>query len=172
MQLYTSLYVVTLVLWTILITLLLFISLKLKKQDMMKWRIMGFSNGFVMKQSILESIIPIAFGILVTAVFLGVCQHTYEYILIQARPILANELGIKRVTLFSSKMIIESTPSSQLIDSTADTHFLSLRISNLPGAAIFRAFSKSSFLVLSITALSTLISTSLLSKQSKKVFRM
>lgn len=171
MQLYTSLYIVTLVLWTILITLLLFISLKLKKQDMMKWRIMGFSNGFVMKQSILESMIPIAFGILVTAVFLGVCQHTYEYILIQARPILANGLGIKRVTLFSSKILIESTPS-QLIDSTADTHFLSLRISNLPVAAIFRAFSKSSFIVVSITAVSTLVSTYLLSRQSKKVFRM
>lgn len=171
MQLYTSLYIVMLVLWTILITLLLFISLKLKKQDMMKWRIMGFSNGFVTKQSILESMIPIAFGILVTAVFLGVCQHTYEYILIQARPILANGLGIKRVTLFSSKILIESTPS-QLIDSTADTHFLSLRISNLPVAAIFRAFSKSSFIVVSITAVSTLVSTYLLSRQSKKVFRM
>ncbi|EOL44243.1 hypothetical protein [Enterococcus caccae] len=171
MQLYTSLYIVTLILWTILIALFVFISLKIKQQDMLKWRIMGFSNRFVIKQSILESIIPIALGIFTIALFLGVCQHTYEFILIEVRPLLANGIGIKRVALFSSNVLIESTPN-QVLNSTAGTHFLSMRINSLPVATIFKAFSKNSMLLLSITTVITLISTYFLSKKSKKVFRM
>ncbi|MBO0447467.1 hypothetical protein JZO78_14110 [Enterococcus ureilyticus] len=170
MQLYSTLYLVFILLWAMLITLLVFISLNIKKQDMMKWRIMGFSNRFIVKQSILESIIPITVGIITTGVVLIVCQHTYEFILLQVRPLLAKGLGIKRVAFFSSNVLIESTPN-QVMNSTGETHFLSLRISSLPIATIFKAFSKNCLLLLSITTGVTFASTYFLSRNSKKVFR-
>ncbi|WP_430601746.1 hypothetical protein IGJ02_001770 [Enterococcus sp. DIV0724b] len=170
MQMYSSIYLFILFIWMILITGLLFISLKLKKQDMMKWRIMGFSNRFVIKQSILESIIPMIIGIITTAVFLIVFQHTYEYILLHARPLLADKMGIKRVPFFSSKVIVESTPN-QFINTAGDTYFLSMRISGLSVNTIFKAFTKNCLLLLAIATGITLSATYFLSKTSKKVFR-
>ncbi|PZL73452.1 hypothetical protein CI088_08970 [Enterococcus plantarum] len=171
MQQYSSLYIIFLFLWIILITTLLIVSLKLKKQDMIKWRIMGFSNRFVIKQSILESLIPISAGILTTAVFLIVCQHTYEYILVYVRPLLANVMGIKRVPFFSSQVLVESTPNS-VMNTSGDTHFLSMSIGSLPIATIFNAFFKNCFLLLSITTGITVISTSFLFRKSQKAYRM
>ncbi|ALS00541.1 hypothetical protein ATZ33_03880 [Enterococcus silesiacus] len=169
-QFYSSLYLITLFVWGLLFTMLLFISLKIKKQDMMKWRIMGFSNRFVIKQSILESIIPILAGIITMALFLIVCQHTYEYILIQVRPLLAKSLGVKPVAFFSSKVLIESTPN-HLANTASDTHFLSMSISNLPILTIFKAFSRNCLLLLSVGSSITLFLTYFLSFNSKKVFR-
>lgn len=166
-QFYSSLYLITCFVWGSLITILLFISLKIKKQDMMKWRIMGFSNRFVIKQSILESIIPIITGIVTVAVFLAVCQHTYEYILIQARPLFAKGLGIKPVAFFSSNLLVESTPN-YLANKAGDIHFLSMRISNLPIVTIFKAFSRNCLLLLSLGSGITLSLTYFLSFNSKK----
>lgn len=171
MQLYSSLYFLTLIIWMIVITILIVISLNVKKQDMMKWRIMGFSNRFVIKQSIVESIIPLFIGIMTMAVFLVVCQHTYEYILIYVRPMIANGMGINRVPFFTSQVLIESTPN-QIINSSGDTNFLSLTVSNLPFTTILKAFSKNCLLLLSITTVITLISTYFLSRKSQKVYRM
>ncbi|MGX7148934.1 FtsX-like permease family protein [Enterococcus ureasiticus] len=171
MQLYSSLYLVTLFVWVILITILVFISLKLKKQDMLKWRIMGFSNRFVIKQSILESVIPILAGVITVAVFLIVCQHTYEYILIYIRPMLSNGMGIKRVPFFSSHVLVESTPN-QVINTSGDTHFLAINIRNLPANTIFNAFFKNCLLLLFITTTITLISTYFISRKSQKAYRM
>ncbi|MEI5992212.1 hypothetical protein A5881_003768 [Enterococcus termitis] len=169
-QFYSSLYLITFFVWGILMTTLLVFSLKIKKQDMMKWRIMGFSNRFVIKQSILESVIPMITGMITVAVFLIVCQHTYEYILIQARPLITQSLGIKPVAFFSSNILVESTPN-HLASTASNTHFLSMRISSLPIVAIFKAFSRNCLLLLCVTSGITLFSTYFLSLNSKKVFR-
>ncbi|WP_086313259.1 hypothetical protein A5821_000775 [Enterococcus sp. 7F3_DIV0205] len=171
MQMYSSMYFTTLLIWIILITTMVFIALKIKNQDMIKWRIMGFSNRFVIKQSIIESIIPVIAGVIITALFLIICQHTYEYILLHIRPLLANGMGIKRIPLFSSQVLVESTPN-QVINTAGDTHFVSLRISSLTSSTIFKAFSKNCLLLLSITTGITLLSTYFLSKKMKNVFRM
>lgn len=170
MQVYSSLYIICLLLWIILMTLVVFISLKIKEQDIMKWRIMGFSNRFVIKQTILEILIPMMLGILMTAVFLIVCQHTYEYLLIKTRPLLSSGMGIKQVPFFSSQVLIESTPNAA-INKAVDTHFLSMRISSLSVSTIFNAFSKNCLLMISLTTGITLASTSIISRKSKKVFR-
>ncbi|MGM0217283.1 hypothetical protein [Enterococcus sp. AZ126] len=171
MQLYSSLYIVTFFIWIVLISTLIYLSLKMKKQDMMKWRIMGFSNRYVIQQSILESIIPLLIGVLITAVFLLICQHTYEYILIQMRPLLTNAMGIKRVAFFSPNVFVENTPN-QLISTPSDTHFLTTSINNLPFDTILKAFIKNCLLLVTITTSITIFSTYFLSKKSKKEFRM
>lgn len=137
----------------------------------MKWRIMGFSNRFIVQQSILESIIPIIVGLFATAIVLIVCQHTYEFILLQIRPFLEKGIGIKRAAFFSSNVLVESTPN-QAMNSIDETHFLSLRISSLPIATILKAFSTNCLILLSTTAGVTFASTSFLSRNAKKVFRM
>ncbi|MEI5992650.1 FtsX-like permease family protein [Candidatus Enterococcus mansonii] len=170
MQLYTSFYIIILLFWVLLITLLISISLRAKKQDMLKWRFMGFSNGFIMKQAILETLIPVLAGILTASLFFLVCQHTYEFLLIHFRPLFANGMNIKPVSFFSSSMTIESTPSST--ESTSSTaHFLSLTM-NLPDRAIFNAFLRSTIPLVVTTVIVTLFLTYSVSRKSKQVIRM
>ncbi|MDA9470431.1 hypothetical protein [Enterococcus sp. 5H] len=168
---YFVLYLILICLWTILITALVYISLKMKKQDIIKWRIMGFSNRFVIKQSIWEILIPALAGIITTALFLLVCQHTYEFILNQIKPLIANGMGIKRVAFFSSNVVLESIPN-QFMNTTGNTHFLSLEISQLPVATVFKAFIKNCLILVSTTTIVTLFLTYSFSRKSKQVFRM
>lgn len=170
-QLYSSLYLIVSIIWVVLVTLLIWISLKIKKADMMKWRIMGFSNRFVIQQSLLESIIPIIVGVIVAFVFLIVCQHTYEYILVYIRPLLANGMGITRVPFFSSQVLVENTPN-EIVNTSRETHFLTISISSLPISSIVKAFSKNCLLLLSSTTGVTLFSTYVLLRKSQKVYRM
>ncbi|WYJ98460.1 hypothetical protein DOK67_0002771 [Enterococcus sp. DIV0212c] len=170
-KLYSSLYLAVLFIWVVLTAVIIFISLRVKEQDMLKWRIMGFSKRFVIKQLLWENLIPIIVGMFTAAVFLLVCQHTYEFILMQIRPLITDGLGIKRVAFFSSNFILESTPN-QMVNTIGNTHFLSIGISGLPVATIFRAFLKNCFALLSITTGITLLLSSSFSKKTKKVFRM
>lgn len=167
---YLVLYLLLICLWTILIIVLVYISLKMKKQDIIKWRIMGFSNRFVIKQSIWEILIPALAGIITTALFLLVCQHTYDFILSQIRPLIANGMGIKKVAFFSSNIVLESIPN-QFMNTTGNTHFLSLEISQLPITTVFKAFIKNCLIVVSSTIIVTLFLTYFFSRKTKQVFR-
>lgn len=168
---YFVLYLILICLWTILITVLVYISLKMKKQDIIKWRIMGFSKRFVIKQSIWEILIPALAGIITTALFLLVCQNTYEFILNQTRPLIPNGMGIKRVAFFSSNVVLESIPN-QFMNTTGNTHFISLEISQLPVATVFKAFIKNCLILVSTTTVVTIFLTYSFSRKSKQVFRM
>lgn len=170
MTFYSSLYFVGLFLWVILITTVIFISLQIKEQNIMKWRIMGFSNRFILNQAFWENLILFLAGMLTTAVFLLVFQHTYEFILKLLRSLITDGMGIKHTTFFSSNVQIESTPN-QMTDTTGDTYFLSLGINRLPAATIFRAFLKNCLVVFSSTTGMTLLLTYSWSKKSTKVLR-
>lgn len=168
---YTVIYLVLLCIWTILISVLIYISLRAKKQDMLKWRIMGFSNRFIVSQTILEGLIPVLLGILTAALFFLVCQHTYEFLLVQIRPFITNEIGIEHVSFFSSDVIVESTPN-ELTKPSGDILFLSLGWNQLSSSIILHAFIKSCLILLflAITMISFL--TYFFSKNTKQVFRM
>ncbi|MGX7243252.1 FtsX-like permease family protein [Enterococcus quebecensis] len=170
MKLYSSMYLAILILGIILIARLFFISLRIKEQDMMKWRIMGFSNRFIIKQSLLENLIPIIAGIFTAAVFLLVCQHTYEFFLIYVRPLISDVTGIRRVSFFSSSVLLENSPN-QIANLTNNTHFFTVGVNRLPFATIFRAFLKNCLIILSTSTGMTLLLTYFSSKKSIKVFR-
>jgi uncharacterized membrane protein len=156
-HLYSVMYIVLLVVALIFICGLIFSAIQIKKQDMLKWRIMGFKNHFIIKQAVLETLIPLLTGVLFTAVALLVCQHTYEFLLTSIKPWLSQLLGLERVAFFSSNAIIESTPN-QIMHTNSNTNFISLGITNLDTHNISTAFIKNSLLLIVAATISTIAS--------------
>lgn len=163
-HLFLVMYIILLVVALFIIGLLIFSTLRLKRQDMLKWRIMGFKRSFIIKQAVLETLIPLMIGIFFAAFALLVCQHTYEFLLIRIKPILAAQFGIERVTFFSPNLVVERTPN-QVMTANGNTTFISLGITNLPISVIFKAFLKNCLILTGTTTLVTSISTYLFLKK-------
>ncbi|MTD39004.1 hypothetical protein GIX45_10205 [Erwinia sp. CPCC 100877] len=171
MQFYYSLYFALMLLGSLLLIASILLFIKAKEQDLMKWRLTGLSNTFIIKQSIIESLIPVIVGLFFTVIFLVVCQHTYEYLLMTGRPWLSSWIDLKPLTIFSAQETA-TAGATNLSILNSNIHFFSLKISNLSGSVIFKALSLNGCYYIGLTSVSTILFTYYFTKKGKKSFRM
>jgi hypothetical protein len=170
-QFYYAAYFVLLLIGSSIISLCIVHFVKVKKQDFMKWRLMGVSNSFIVKQSIIESLIPVTVGLFFMLILLAVFQHTYEYLLMSGRPWLSKWIDLKPLSIFSSQEAI-STGSTHLSMLNSNIHFFSLNINNLSASAIIKALSVNGCYLIGLTSVVTFLFTYFSIKKAKNGFRM
>lgn len=171
-QLYFTLYLIVTIGFLLLIAFFILRSISKKQADMVKWRIMGFSKGFILKQSILETLIPILISGAIVTIFLLVFQHTYEFLLLQGRTLLTKEVGLQQTIVFSTNVVKENTPTSVSPILSANTYFLSLEVNQLSLMTILTTLVKNSLLLIIYAVLVTAVTDTVYFIKSKNLFRM
>lgn len=151
---------------------LLFISLyhfsKKKEKELIKWRIMGFSDRFIMRQVILENMIPIFMGCLFISLTILVFQDSYTKFILGIKPVISEFIGIKNFSLFSSTTN-ESTINISL--NNENTLFVSAQIRDLSNQTIMLSILKSCYLLLAGSFIINLLIAYYSILKSKKIFR-
>lgn len=151
-ELLTSYYFIigfTLFLFTILFIFCLFFSLKEKKQDLVKWRLMGFTTSTVIKQFLIEILVLLFISLCFVAIVTLVFQQTYETILVNSENFFTQS-KIAEVPVFSSNAVIEHTPNL-LVNSNKNIYFFDIEMNKLPIFMIIAALEKSSIIILFLT---------------------
>lgn len=170
-HLYIALYLIITLLFLFFIAFLIQRSISKKQEDMLKWRIIGFSNRFILKQSILETLIPILVSMVIVTIILLVFQHSYEFLLFHSRSLLTNETGLRQSVVFSANVVNENTPTSVSPLLSADTYFLSLEVNQLPLGTILITLMKNSLFTLISASLLTAAIDAFYFNKSKYLFR-
>jgi hypothetical protein len=168
-QFYYAAYFILLLLGSLALSLCIVFFIKAKEQDFMKWRLVGFSNFFIVKQSIIESLIPVVTSLFFMMILLAVFQHTYEYLLMSGRPWLSKWIDLKPLSIFSSQEAASAANSATNLSMlNSNVHFFSLNINNLSGSAIIRALSINGCYLIGLTSIITFLFTYYFIKKAKK----
>ncbi|MBP2100046.1 FtsX-like permease family protein [Enterococcus rivorum] len=146
---YYFLFAIVVAFFILSFSILTFFSIQKKKQELFKWRLMGFSTPNILKQYLLETLFLLMIGAFFSAIFIIIFQHTYEATLMSCGE-LFNNLTNRHYSFFSTNTIIEATPNV-LVNSDNVTYFFDIDLTRLPVIMIITALQKNIFLVFLLT---------------------
>lgn len=165
---YTLSYLICFILLLVLLSISFYHFSKNKEKEVIKWRIMGFSDRFIMRQIILENMIPIFMGCLFIFLIILVFQDSYTQFILGIKPVISEFLGIKNFPLFSSTTS-ESTINISL--NHENTLFVSAQIRDLSNQTIIFSILKSCCLLLVGSVILNILIAYYSIQKSKKNFR-
>lgn len=142
---YYSIFAVIFILFILIFSILTFISIRKKKQELFKWRLMGFSTFHILKQHILETLFLIFVGAFFSAIFMIIFQHTYEGALTSFGKFFTNVTN-HQYSFFTENTIIDATPNV-LTNSDKVTYFFDIGLASLPVTMITIALQKNVLLI-------------------------
>ncbi|MHC5229165.1 hypothetical protein ACYSNW_12850 [Enterococcus sp. LJL99] len=168
-------YFSILILYLLIISIFSYFFLKSKQDDIIKWKLMGFSKGYIIKQILAELFIPTFFVSFFVLIFVLIFQHTYDYMLLQCHQGISKSLGfLKTLTLHSTNgsgttVTKEMTPLAT--NSIEHVRFLDLGVTRLPSQYVVAAFFKTYALLLFFLSIVTTIGSSLFILKSRNKLR-
>lgn len=166
-------YFSILVLYLLVITIFSYFFLKSNQDDILKWKLMGFSKSYIIKQILTEFFIPTFFVSFLLLLFVLIFQHTYDFLLLRCHQDISKSLGFLRtITLHSTKgtdIAKEMTPLAT--NSTENIRFLDLGITRLPSNYVLSAFFKTYTILIGLLTIVTTTVTSLFILKSRQKLR-
>ena len=165
-------YFLILFLYVIAISIYSYFFLKTKQEDLIKWKLMGLSNFFIIKQILVEFFIPTFFVTFSVLLFLLIFQNTYDSVLFTCYHEISKPLNFFKsfnTPLTKSTMMVkEMTPLTNTMD---HIQYLDLGINCLPSKYVWSALVKTYTTLLVLLSIITSIETNLFIKKSKNQLR-
>lgn len=166
-------YFCILLLYFSIICIFSYFFLKSKQEDIMRWKLMGFSKSYIIKQILAELFIPTLIVSFLLLVFVLIFQHTYDFILLRCHQDISKSLGfLKSLKLYSVHSTTITKEMAPLSTSSLDhVRFLDLGITRLSSQYVLLAFFKTYTLLLFLLSFVTTIGTSLFILKSRNELR-
>lgn len=133
-----------------------------------KWRLLGFSDFYILKQNLLETLILVFGSAFIVSVLLLTFQEAYESVLFNAHRLFQKDVFLSGA---HSITFTESLPVSTSESFYGTTMIIPFDYQNLSLQMIFKEFSQNLFILLGITVSCSIIFTSWGIQRSKISFR-
>ncbi|MHC5218646.1 hypothetical protein ACYSNR_18590 [Enterococcus sp. LJL128] len=165
---YLLIYVIAALLYTAAAGIMAYREIAQRKAVIQKWRLLGFSDFYIIKQSLLETILVLISVLLISSMFLLVFQNSYESLLLKIHSLVGTTDFRLSIHALQDVDNVPATTSSSIYESVGvfavNHHSLSL-------TTIFKRLLQNTVLLTLISSNCALIFTILGTRQSKLFLR-